>query len=151
MSTDEEHPVPIPVGPPTPDSRDTSASSVTNVFITGLPLDLDEYRLRALFATFGEIRSCKVMVDIDSGTSLGFGFVCYVDPLHAVKAIEAMHGKKLNASCPRAMTVSLARNEGTVSAIESERVYIRNVPVNMRDHEICAINVEALLFSVNME
>ena len=76
------------------------------------------------------------MVDIDSGTSLGFGFVCYVDPLHAAKAIEAMHGKKLNASCPRAMTVSLARNEGTVSAIESERVYIRNVPVNMRDHDV---------------
>lgn len=113
-----------------------NSTSTTNVFVTGLPIDFDEIRLRALFSVYGDIFSCKIMVDIDSGVSLGFGFVRYVDPSNAQKAIDAMHGKKLNSSCPRAMSVSLARNDGTVTVTESERVYVRNVPSYSTDNDV---------------
>lgn len=50
----------------------------TNVFIKYLPTDLTNTGLFTLFSQFGEITSCKVMVDPITGYSLGYG---YVSPL----------------------------------------------------------------------
>lgn len=47
----------------------------TNVFVKYLPLELTNTGLFTLFSQFGEIKSCKVMVDPVSGKSLGFGYV----------------------------------------------------------------------------
>jgi RNA recognition motif-containing protein len=110
-----------------------SNSALTNVFVAGLPVDFDECRLRALFATYGEIFSCKIMVDIDSGISKGFGFVRYNTPADAAKAIDAMNGKKLNAQVPRALYVTLAQHDGTPTISECERIYVRNIPPHVTD------------------
>jgi len=48
--------------------KDTS-----NVFIKYLPPELTDTGLYTLFAAFGEIESCKVMVDPITGHSLGYG------------------------------------------------------------------------------
>lgn len=47
----------------------------TNVFVKFLPSEVDDSGLRALFSTFGEIVSAKVMVDHQTGSSLGYGYV----------------------------------------------------------------------------
>ena len=47
----------------------------TNVFIKYLPTDLTNTGLFTLFSQFGEITSCKVMVDPITGYSLGYGYV----------------------------------------------------------------------------
>ena len=47
----------------------------TNVFIKYLPTDLTNTGLYTLFSQFGEITSCKVMVDPITGYSLGYGYV----------------------------------------------------------------------------
>jgi RNA recognition motif-containing protein len=46
----------------------------TNVFIKYLPTDLTNTGLFTLFSQFGEITSCKVMVDPITGFSLGYGY-----------------------------------------------------------------------------
>lgn len=50
----------------------------TNVFIKYLPTDLTNTGLYTLFSQFGEITSCKVMVDPLTGYSLGYGYVLHV-------------------------------------------------------------------------
>jgi len=59
----------------------------TNVFIKYLPTDLTNTGLFTIFSQFGEITSCKVMVDPITGYSLGYG---YVFPLHST-SIEPIH------------------------------------------------------------
>eukprot|EP00759_Apiculatamorpha_spiralis_P014928 PhF_6_TR21663/c0_g1_i2/m.30906/K13208/ELAVL2_3_4; ELAV like protein 2/3/4 len=125
----------------TPSSMDakatpTSLTSLTNVFVAGLPVDFDEPRLRALFGAYGEVSSCKIMVDIDSGISKGFGFVRYIRPEDAAAAIDAMNGKKLGNTCTRPMYVTLAQHDGTTTLTECERIYIRNVPPYVTDKEL---------------
>lgn len=46
----------------------------TNVFIKYLPTDLTNAGLYTLFSQFGDITSCKVMVDPITGYSLGYGY-----------------------------------------------------------------------------
>lgn len=50
----------------------------TNVFIKYLPTDLTNTGLFTLFSQFGEITSCKVMVDPVTGYSLGYGYVDFL-------------------------------------------------------------------------
>jgi len=62
-----------------------------NLYIKNLEDDIDEDKLRAIFAEFGTITSCKVMGD--SKGSKGFGFVCFSSPEEATKAVTEMNGK----------------------------------------------------------
>lgn len=49
----------------------------TNVFVKYLPADIDDEGLRSLFSSYGEIISSKVMIDHQTGLSLGYGYgVC---------------------------------------------------------------------------
>lgn len=50
----------------------------TNVFVKYLPADVDDSRLRSLFSPFGSIVSAKVMVEVHTGTSLGYGYVFWL-------------------------------------------------------------------------
>lgn len=57
-----------------------------NLYIKNLPINYDDEGLRSLFEGYGEITSCTVMKDDNSGNSKGFGFVCfknYEDAKHA--------------------------------------------------------------------
>lgn len=67
----------------------------TNVFVKYLPADVDDTRLRTLFSSFGTVVSAKVMVDVQNGTSLGYGFVRFSATEEAKIAIGAMSGKKV--------------------------------------------------------
>ncbi len=45
------------------------------ILIGNLPSDTNEDAVRALFATFGTVRSIKVTADLFTGKCRGFGFV----------------------------------------------------------------------------
>jgi polyadenylate-binding protein len=62
----------------------------SNVFVKNLDETTDDAALRAHFAQFGEVVSCKVMTD-DKGVSRGFGFVCFGTPEEAHRAINEPH------------------------------------------------------------
>jgi polyadenylate-binding protein len=63
-----------------------------NLYVKNLEEDVDDAKLRELFAPFGETSSVVVMKD-KNGASRGFGFVCFSDPEDANKALTEMNGK----------------------------------------------------------
>jgi hypothetical protein len=71
-----------------------------NLYIKPLLSSTTEEDLRALFAGFGEISDCKVMVDRHTGVSRQIGFVRFVQSDSAAKALNAMNGYQLQPNAP---------------------------------------------------
>src|SRR6186713_1223077 len=69
-----------------------------NLFVAGLPYDLDDAELMEIFEKFGTIKSAKVAMDKETGKSRGFGFVEMPNDAEAKEAIEGLNdislGKK---------------------------------------------------------
>jgi RNA recognition motif-containing protein len=59
-----------------------------NLFVAGLPYDLDDAELLEIFEKFGKVNSAKVAMDKETGKSRGFGFVDMADAKEANDAIE---------------------------------------------------------------
>lgn len=66
-----------------------------NVYVKNFGDELDDDKLRDLFAQYGKIISAKVMTD-DIGKSRGFGFVSFEEPEGAEKAVENINGLEMN-------------------------------------------------------
>ncbi|CDR18092.1 unnamed protein product [Oncorhynchus mykiss] len=69
--------------------------SKTNLIVNYLPQNMTQEEFKSLFGSIGEIESCKLVRDKITGQSLGYGFVNYVDPNDADKAINTLNGLKL--------------------------------------------------------
>ncbi|GAA5867798.1 hypothetical protein JCM8547_005241 [Rhodosporidiobolus lusitaniae] len=65
-----------------------------NLYVKNLDDDLSEEKLQAEFEAYGQITSCKIMVD-EKGASKGFGFVCFSSPDEATKAVTELNGKMI--------------------------------------------------------
>ena len=76
------------------------------LYVGSLPFSATEESLRDFFSTIGEVESVKIITDIDTGRSKGFGFVEMSSAEDAKKAIEELNGTKF---MERSLTVSEAR------------------------------------------
>ena len=61
-----------------------------NIFVKNLHESIDNKTLYDTFSVFGNILSCKVVIDKDSQKSRGYGYVHYVDDKSAKKAIDGV-------------------------------------------------------------
>jgi len=68
-----------------------------NLYIKNLDDDVKEEQLRKEFASFGNIRSLKIMTD-EKRTSKGFGFICFDTPEEAQNAINEMNNRPLQGT-----------------------------------------------------
>lgn len=113
----------LPNGPVISTNGSTDDSK-TNLIVNYLPQNMTQEEFKSLFGSIGEIESCKLVRDKITGTtlcprwniitttgfwesltplwlslspgqSLGYGFVNYVDPNDADKAINTLNGLKL--------------------------------------------------------
>lgn len=66
------------------------------IFITGLPLEVGEDELAAVFGDFGQVKSLRIIKDRDTGQSRGFGFVEMPVQEEALEAIRRMNGGDYN-------------------------------------------------------
>lgn len=66
-----------------------------NLYVKNLDESYTDDMLRDEFATMGTITSARVMKDLKSNRSRGFGFVCYSTPEEATRAVNEMNGKIL--------------------------------------------------------
>ncbi|XP_055534899.1 U11/U12 small nuclear ribonucleoprotein 35 kDa protein-like [Wyeomyia smithii] len=66
------------------------------IFVGRLDYAINKERLRQLFERFGTIVRCRLVCDIETGLSRGYGFVEYSRRKYAMRAIEEMHGRILN-------------------------------------------------------
>ena len=62
------------------------------IYVGNLPFTSTEEDIQQLFATYGEVISCSLPTDRDTGRRRGFGFVEMSDD-DATKAIEALNGQ----------------------------------------------------------
>ncbi|CAG0941333.1 hypothetical protein BROC_01401 [Candidatus Brocadiaceae bacterium] len=77
-----------------------------NIYCGNLPKDLNDNELSDLFTEFGAIKSAKVIKDMFSGESKGFGFVEMNDAAESQKAIDALNGREVKG---RRIVVNEAR------------------------------------------
>ena len=80
----------------------------SNVFIRGLPLHLFEEDLRGLCAQYGSVETCRLVVDLKTGASRGYGFVNMQTVEQASAAIASLNGYILGG---KALEVRLADAE----------------------------------------
>uniref|UniRef100_A0A8C2ZH37 ELAV like neuron-specific RNA binding protein 4 n=1 Tax=Cyclopterus lumpus TaxID=8103 RepID=A0A8C2ZH37_CYCLU len=76
--------------------------SKTNLIVNYLPQNMTQEEFRSLFGSIGEIESCKLVRDKITGQSLGYGFVNYIDPKDAEKAINTLNGLRLQTKTIKA-------------------------------------------------
>ncbi|KAF5280065.1 hypothetical protein FQR65_LT15102 [Abscondita terminalis] len=65
------------------------------VFIGGLPYDLTEGDVIAIFSQYGEIVNINMVRDKDTGKSKGFCFLCYEDQRSTVLAVDNFNHIKI--------------------------------------------------------
>jgi len=76
------------------------------IYVGNLHYGVDENALREVFEKRGEIESVKIITDVATGRSKGFGFIVMTSDEDAEKAISALNGTTLMG---RPLTVNEAR------------------------------------------
>ncbi|KAL7512658.1 hypothetical protein ACHAXN_009699 [Cyclotella atomus] len=77
-----------------------------NLYVKNLDDSVTDDTLRDEFSSMGTITSARVMRDLKTGVSRGFGFVCYSTPEDATRAVNEMNGKIV---CGKPIFVALAQ------------------------------------------
>ena len=66
-----------------------------SIFVGNLPFRAEQEDVAELFAPFGEVTSCSLPLERDSGRKRGFAFVELADAASESRAIEALQGAEL--------------------------------------------------------
>ncbi|WP_026601113.1 RNA recognition motif domain-containing protein [Methylomonas sp. 11b] len=68
------------------------------LLIRNLPRTTTETELRAMFAEHGSVQSCSLVMDKDTNSSKGFGFVEMPKPGEAKAAIKTLNGLEMDGN-----------------------------------------------------
>lgn len=91
------------------DQEDADAKNEgTNLFVTGLAKEVTEAQLSELFAKFGAVDKCQIMVDPHTRESRGFGFVNMFDVTGADAAIASLNNTSVSG---RTLSIEKARRK----------------------------------------
>lgn len=88
----------------TPSSMKKDTSSLSDhhhVFVGDLSSELDTPDLKAAFAPFGQISDARVVKDLQTNKSKGYGFVSFLNKVDAENAIQGMNGQWLSGRAIR--------------------------------------------------
>ncbi|MFZ0454354.1 MAG: RNA-binding protein [Ignavibacteriaceae bacterium] len=66
-----------------------------NIYVGNLSQDVTEEDLNKLFSAYGKVTSVKIIKDMYSNTSKGFGFLEFSQNSEAQKAINELNSKEL--------------------------------------------------------
>ncbi|KAM8887949.1 ELAV-like protein 1 isoform X1 [Synchiropus splendidus] len=105
--------------------------SRTNLIVNYLPQSMNQDELRSLFSSVGEVESAKLIRDKVAGHSLGYGFVNFVNPNDAERAISTLNGLRLQS---KTIKVSFARPSS--DTIKDANLYISGLPRTMGQQEL---------------
>ncbi|GFS93867.1 ELAV-like protein 4 [Trichonephila clavipes] len=109
----------------------STEDSKTNLIVNYLPQTMTQEEIRSLFSSIGEVESCKLIRDKVTGQSLGYGFVNYVRPEDAEKAINTLNGLRLQN---KTIKVSYARPSS--EAIKGANLYVSGLPKSMTQQDL---------------
>lgn len=108
-----------------PSTPPAGAGENLNLFVANVASEVTDEMMEKAFSDFGEIMSCKVMLDIHTGISRGFGFVLFRNADEGARAMKALHGAKLGS---KHIYISVAQTTGHSGLQQTPKMYVRNVP-----------------------
>jgi len=126
------------------EERDNSIryNSTTNLFVKGIPFNVQPREVYEYFMKFGDISSAKLKDDQD-GNHLGYGYVTYYSPESAENAIKNTNGKMLWGGGPLQVDYFKKKNERlTISGPEVFKLYITNFPGDFTENNIIDLTKE---------
>jgi len=88
----------IPRMPPQPQQGAVGSvepEGTRNLMVNYIPTTIDELQLRQLFEMYGPVEAVKIVLDRDTRSSRGYGFVKYRFAFSAVHAIQYLNGYPL--------------------------------------------------------
>lgn len=78
------------------------------ILVRNLARTTNAETVRALFAEFGHVESCNLVMDAATKQSKGFGFVEMPNPVNAITAIKRLNLKRIEGSVIRVKQVEEA-------------------------------------------
>jgi len=105
-----------------------------NLIINYLPPTWTENDVMHYFSPYGDIENCKVVIDLHTGKSKGYGFVKYKTKESATKAIEALNGYEIKN---KKLKVAIARKH--CKEIRNSNLYVTHLPKTLDDEGLDAI------------
>ncbi|CDQ93274.1 unnamed protein product [Oncorhynchus mykiss] len=125
---------------------DEVTDAKTNLIVNYLPQSMSQDELRSLFSSIGEVESAKLIRDKVAGHSLGYGFVNYLTPSDAERAINTLNGLRLQSKTIKiykhnknnlptsTFYVSYARPSS--DTIKDANLYISGLPKTMTQKDV---------------
>ena len=74
------------------------------LIVLNLPREFTQSDLATLFTAHGELEVCSLVIDDETGSSKGFGFVSMLQKQDAEIAIERLHGSRIGKNKIRVKT-----------------------------------------------
>jgi len=105
-----------------------------NLIVNYLPQSFNDLELYNVFTPFGPLESVRIMRDLKTGYSFGFGFVNFVNEEDATAARNTLNGFRVGT---KRMKVSFARPPS--EAIKHTNLYITNLPRHMTEKNLMEI------------
>jgi len=109
----------------------------TNLIINYLPPTMSEGTLATLFSPYGLLERCKIVVDLQTLRSRGYGFVKYDNAISAERAKNALNGYELNG---KKLKVAFARSQ--CKAITNSNLYLTNIPPHFTNSNLVKLFAE---------
>ena len=96
-----------------------------NLYVSGFPKNYTKDDLESIFKPFGRVITAKIIIDLSTGQSKGFGFVRISPYLSAIAAVEGLNDHTIAGN---KLTVRISDSEEKFGE-ESEWIFIRGVKV----------------------
>eukprot|EP00420_Gonyaulax_spinifera_P013963 CAMPEP_0197910662 /NCGR_PEP_ID=MMETSP1439-20131203/71318_1 /TAXON_ID=66791 /ORGANISM="Gonyaulax spinifera, Strain CCMP409" /LENGTH=180 /DNA_ID=CAMNT_0043532341 /DNA_START=82 /DNA_END=621 /DNA_ORIENTATION=+ len=110
-----------------------------NLYVCGLPLDMDDAGLAQLFQEFGQLESARVCQPKPGGM-LAYGFVKYFNGEHAAAAMEKMNGQPLGEGTLQVRIASGYKHGGGKGAGGAgTNVYVCGLPTDVTEDGVKAM------------
>lgn len=109
-------------------------SGIGNIFVKNLHESIDNKQLYDTFSLFGNILSCKVVNDRESGSSMGYGYVHYETAEAANAAIEKLDGMLIDGQ--EVQVGHFMRRNDRPGQVSWTNCYVKNVPYEWDDSRL---------------
>lgn len=106
-------------------------SGVGNIFVKNLHESIDNKQLYDTFSLFGNILSCKVVTDRETGSSKGYGYVHYETAEAANAAIEKLDGMLIDGQ--EVQVGHFMRRNERPGQSDWTNCFAKNIPVEWDD------------------
>jgi RNA recognition motif-containing protein len=115
----------------------------TNLLAKNIPKEVSGHNFWNMFRKFGDIKSCKLVVDM-LGNTKGYGYVNYYRGEDAAKALNELNDKEI---CNKRLKITLLQPGRRIEK-RKNNVYVKHIPKNTfsdNDLKVEYINIEFIL------